>query len=93
VTGKAAFYKIGISALDPCCPYRYFPEDTSYVDLLGEMVSIKYRNLIKIVGAFSRKSQLCGLESIRWAPVLGVGMFIFTGHRPMKHTLLNTEYE
>jgi hypothetical protein len=50
-TGKAGFDKI-ISHLGPCCVYCYFPEDITYAVLYSEVLSMKYKNLIKTVGSF-----------------------------------------
>lgn len=54
-TGKADFDKIYISRLGHQYTYPYFPEDTINVVSFREVLSINYRNLIKIVGAVFKK--------------------------------------
>jgi hypothetical protein len=41
--------------------YRYFPEDATYADLFREIISINYRDVIKIVGVVFVKIAILSL--------------------------------
>jgi hypothetical protein len=74
--GKAGANKTDISRLGE---YRYFPEDRIYTVLFGELVSLNYLSLNKIITAVIDKNAILCSE----APNFVVEKFILAGHRPM----------